>query len=173
MRMPKSRAYNFYRKGKELPMSKKLVAYFSATGTTKRAAEKLAQKTGADLYEIKPAEPYSSADLNWNDKGSRSSKEMNDLRSRPALADTNAPIADHDVIYLGFPVWWYVAPRIINTFLEAYDFSGKTIVVWVTSGGSGLGRTVPELETCVSDATFIAGGRITGSASIDDIANKI
>ena len=127
-------------------MNKKLVAYFSATGTTKRAAESLAKEAGANLYEIRPAEPYTSADLNWNDKASRSSKEMNDLTCRPALADTEAPIADYDTIYLGFPVWWYVAPRIINSFLEASDFSGKNIVVWVTSGGSGLGRTAPELE---------------------------
>lgn len=147
-------------------MSKKLIAFFSATGTTKRAAEKLSRVVGADLYEIKPAEPYSSADLNWNDKSSRSSREMSDLSSRPALADTNAPVADHDVIYLGFPVWWYVAPRIINTFLEAYDFAGKTIVVWVTSGGSGLGRTVPELEATVPDANFIEGGRMSDAASI-------
>lgn len=152
-------------------MSNKLVAYFSATGVTRRAAEKLAKKAGADLYEIKPKEPYSSEDLNWNDKSSRSSKEMNELSSRPALVDTDAPIEDYDVIYLGFPVWWYVAPRIINTFLESYDFSGKTIVVWATSGGSGLGRTVPELEKCVPDATFIAGGIVTGGASIDKIAD--
>ena len=151
-------------------MSKKLVAYFSATGTTKRAAEQLAREAGADLYEIVPAERYTAADLDWHDKGSRSSQEMNDLASRPALADTDAPVADYDTIYLGFPVWWYVAPRIINTFLEAYDFSGKDVVVWVTSGGSGLGRTVPELEECVPDATFIEGGRVSGSADIQRIA---
>lgn len=147
-------------------MSKKLIAFFSATGTTKRAAEELSRVVGADLYEIKAAEPYSSADLNWNDKSSRSSREMSDLSSRPALADTNAPVADYDVIYLGFPVWWYVAPRIINTFLETYDFTGKTIVVWVTSGGSGLGRTVPELEATAPDANFIEGGRVSDAASI-------
>ena len=152
-------------------MSNKLVAYFSATGTTKQAAEKLAQTAGADLYEIRPAEPYTSADLNWNDKSSRSSKEMNDLSCRPSLADTHAPIESHDVIYLGFPVWWYVAPRIICSFLEAYDFTGKTIVVWVTSGGSGLGRTVPELEQCAPGATFIAGVRVNGDSAITTIAD--
>ena len=152
-------------------MSNKLVAYFSATGTTKRAAEKLASMTGADLYEISPAEPYTAADLNWNDKSSRSSKEMNDLSCRPGLADADAPIESHDIIYLGFPVWWYVAPRIINSFLEAYDFSGKTIVVWVTSGGSGLGRTVPELEQCAPDATFVPGGRISGDSSVAAVAD--
>ena len=151
-------------------MSNKLVAYFSATGTTKRAAEKLAQEAGADLYEIKPAQPYSSADLNWNDKSSRSSVEMNDLSCRPELADADAPIAKHDVIYLGFPVWWYVAPRLINSFLEAYDFAGKTVVVWATSGGSGLGRTVPELEEGTPDATLIEGGIANNPGAIVNIA---
>lgn len=151
-------------------MSNKLVAYFSASGTTKQAAEKLAKEAGADIYEIAPAIPYTSADLNWNDKTSRSSIEMNELSSRPELADRDAPIAEHDIIYLGFPVWWYVAPRIINSFLEAYDFTGKTVIVWVTSGGSGLGRTVPELEDCVPGVNFIEGGRVTGEASIAEIA---
>lgn len=151
-------------------MSNKLVAYFSATGTTRKAAEEMARVAGADIYEIKPADPYSSADLNWNDNTSRSSREMDDLSSRPELADIDAPIEGHDIIYLGFPVWWYVAPRIINSFLEAYDFTGKTIIVWVTSGGSGLGRTVPELEQCVPGATFIEGGRVTDAASIEKIA---
>ena len=151
-------------------MSKKLVAYFSATGTTKRAAEKLAQMVGADLYEIAPAEPYTSADLDWHDKSSRSSKEMNDLSCRPALADTDAPIADYDTIYLGFPVWWYVAPRLINSFLEANDFGGKDVVVWATSGGSGLGRTVPELEECVPGVNFIEGGTANSAGAIERIA---
>lgn len=151
-------------------MSNKLVAYFSATGTTRKAAEEMARVASADIYEIKPADPYSSADLNWNDNTSRSSREMDDLSSRPELADTDAPIESHDIIYLGFPVWWYVAPRIINSFLEAYNFTGKTVIVWVTSGGSGLGRTVPELEQCVPGATFIEGGRVTDAASIAKIA---
>ena len=152
-------------------MNKKLVAYFSATGTTARVAEQLAQEAGADLYEIVPAQPYTAADLDWHDKSSRSSQEMKDLACRPALADSDAPVEDYDTIYLGFPVWWYVAPRIVNTFLEAYDLTGKNIVVWVTSGGSGLGRTVPELEECVPSATFIEGGRVSGSADIKRIAS--
>ena len=106
-------------------MSKTLVAYFSASGTTKRTAERLAQAAGADLYEIKPAVPYTSADLNWMDKKSRSTIEMQNPSSRPELADKDADIASHDRIFLGFPIWWYVAPTIINTFLESYDFSGK------------------------------------------------
>lgn len=151
-------------------MGRKLVAYFSATGTTKRAAEELARIADADIYEIAPAAPYTSADLNWTDKTSRSSKEMNDLSCRPDLADRNAPIADHDTIYLGFPVWWYVAPRIINSFLESYDFNGKDVVVWATSGGSGLGKTVAELEECVPGAHFIEGGRVSGPSEMARIA---
>lgn len=115
-------------------MSKTLVAYFSASGTTKRTAERLAQAAGADLYEIKPAVPYTSADLNWMDKKSRSTIEMQDPSSRPELADKDADIASHDRIFLGFPIWWYVAPTIINTFLESYDFSGKEIILFATSG---------------------------------------
>lgn len=153
-----------------LTMSKKLVAFFSATGTTKRVAEKLAQEADADLYEIKPEVPYTSADLNWTDKTSRSTVEMHDLSSRPALADTDAPIKDYDVIYLGFPVWWYVAPRLIDSFLEAYDFAEKDIIVWVTSGGSGLGKTVPELEGLAPNANFIEGGRVTDEGSIARVA---
>ena len=108
-------------------MSKTLVAYFSASGTTKHAAERLAAATGSDLYAIKPAVPYTSADLNWQDKQSRSSVEMNDPSSRPELADADADIAAYDRIFLGFPIWWYTAPHIIRTFLESYDFAGKTI----------------------------------------------
>ena len=126
-------------------MRKTLVAYFSASGVTRRVAEKLAAATGSDLYEIKPAEPYTRADLNWQDKRSRSSVEMNDPSSRPALADHAADVAGYDRIYLGFPIWWYTAPHIIRTFLESYDFAGKAIVIFATSGGSGLGQTAAEL----------------------------
>ena len=126
-------------------MRKTLVAYFSASGVTRRVAEKLAAATGSDLYEIKPAEPYTRADLNWQDKRSRSSVEMNDPSSRPALADHAADVAGYDRIYLGFPIWWYTAPHIIRTFLESYDFAAKTIVLFATSGGSGLGQTAAEL----------------------------
>ena len=120
-------------------MSRKLVAYFSASGTTAAAAKTLAEAAGADLYEIKPQTPYTRADLDWMNKKSRSSVEMNDRSFRPPLLDRDAPVADCDVIFLGFPIWWYVAPTIINTFLESYDFSGKTIVLFATSGGSGFG----------------------------------
>ena len=130
-------------------MSKTLVAYFSASGVTARAAKNLAKAAGADLYEILPTVPYTSADLDWNDKKSRSSLEMNDPSSRPELKDHAAPIAEHETIFLGFPIWWYTAPAIIKTFLEAYDFTGKRIVLFATSGGSGLGRTAEELaDSC-------------------------
>ena len=123
-------------------MSKTLVAYFSAGGTTAKVAENLADVANADLYEIRPAVPYTQADLNWMDKKSRSSVEMNDKSSRPALADKDADISSYDKILLGFPIWWYVAPTIINSFLESYDFSGKKIVLFATSGGSGFARAV-------------------------------
>ena len=127
-------------------MSRVLVAYFSASGVTAKVAKNLASAAGADLYEIKPAVPYSRADLNWMDKQSRSSVEMRDKSSRPALADTDAKIVDYDTIFIGFPIWWYIAPTIINTFLEAYDFSGKKIVLFATSGGSGFGKAVQSLQ---------------------------
>ena len=141
-------------------MSKTLVAYFSASGTTARIAKELAQAAGADTYEIRPAVPYTKADLNWMDKKSRSSIEMNDKSSRPALADQNADIAAYDTILLGFPIWWYVAPTIINTFLESYDFSGKKIVLFATSGGSGFGRTVAGLKPSVAADTVITEGKL-------------
>ena len=142
-------------------MSKKsLVAYFSASGVTARAAKTLAEAAGADLYEIKPKTPYTKADLNWMDKNARSSIEMNDPSSRPEIADQNADIASYDGIFLGFPIWWYVAPTIINTFLESYDFSGKTIVLFATSGGSGLGKTVEKLKPSVSDTAVIVEGKM-------------
>lgn len=139
-----------------------LVAYFSATGTTARAAKTLAAAVGADLYEIRPAVPYTSADLNWMDKGSRSSREMQDKHSRPALADTDAPVASHDVIFLGFPVWWYVAPTLLNTFLEAYDFTGKTIVLFATSGGSNLGKSAAGLRPSAPGAKIVDGRMLNG-----------
>ena len=134
-----------------------LVAYFSATGTTAKAAKALANAVGGELYEIRPAVPYTSADLNWMDKNSRSSVEMKEAGSRPALADTDAPVAGHDVIFLGFPVWWYVAPTILNTFLEAYDFTGKTIVLFATSGGSGLGKSADGLRSSAPGAKIVDG----------------
>ena len=150
-------------------MSNRLVAYFSASGTTARVAKNLAQAAGADLYEIKPAVPYTSADLNWMDKKSRSTVEMNDRSFRPPLADTDAPIAGHDTILLGFPIWWYVAPTIINTFLESYDFSGKTIVLFATSGGSGFGKTVASLAPSCPGATMKEGRLLNGNPSQADL----
>lgn len=140
-----------------------LFAYFSATGTTAKAAKALAKAVGGDLYEIKPAVPYTSADLDWTNKSSRSSLEMKDANSRPALADTNAPVAGHDVIFLGFPVWWYVAPTILNTFLEAYDFRGKTIVLFATSGSSGLGKSAAGLRPSAPGAKIVDGRMLNGS----------
>ncbi|MBM6885504.1 flavodoxin [Pseudoflavonifractor phocaeensis] len=139
-----------------------LVAYFSATGTTAKAAKALANAVDGALYEIKPAVPYTSADLNWMDKSSRSSVEMKDAHSRPALADTGAPVSGHDVIFLGFPVWWYVAPTILNTFLEAYDFTGKTIVLFATSGGSGLGKSADGLRPSAPGAKIMDGRMLNG-----------
>ena len=144
-------------------MKKTLVAYFSASGTTKAAAEKLAAVTGSDLYEIKPSEPYTDDDLNWQNQRSRSSVEMNDPSSRPELADKNADIGDYDKIFLGFPIWWYTAPHIIRSFLESYDFTGKTIVLFATSGGSGLGQTARELAPSCPGAKLVAGGLLNGN----------
>ena len=139
-----------------------LVAYFSASGTTAKAAKVLASAADANLYEIKPAVPYTRADLNWMDKRSRSSVEMNDKQSRPALADTDAPVTGHDVIFLGFPIWWYTAPTIINTFLESYDFTGKTIVLFATSGGSGLGKSAAGLRSSAPGAKILDGRLLNG-----------
>ena len=143
-------------------MKKALVAYFSASGVTARAAKALAQAAGADLYEIRPAVPYTKADLNWMDKSSRSSVEMNNRSSRPALADGDAKIADYDVVFLGFPIWWYVAPTLINTFLEQYDFAGKTIVLFATSGGSGLGKSAAGLRSSAPGAKILDGRMLNG-----------
>lgn len=143
-------------------MSKKLVAYFSASGTTKKAAERLAKAAGADLFEIKPTIPYTSADLNWMDKKSRSSVEMNDPDSRPEIAETMPNMADYDTVFIGFPIWWYVAPHIIHTFLESYDFTGKTLVPFATSGGSGMGKTVDELRKLRPNADWKAGKLVNG-----------
>lgn len=141
-------------------MGKMLVAYFSASGVTRKAAETLAEAVGADLYEIRAEIPYSKADLNWNNKASRSSVEMNDKSCRPDLLDHNAEIEMYDLIFLGFPIWWYTAPRIISTFLESYDFAGKKIVLFATSGGSGFGKTLDDLNSSISDKATITEGRI-------------
>lgn len=148
-------------------MSKKLVAYFSASGVTAGLAKKLAAAVDADIYEIKPAVPYTSADLDWQNKQSRSSVEMSDLSSRPALADSSANIAGYDVIFIGFPIWWYVAPTIINTFLESYDFSGKTVVPFATSGSSGIGETNKKLLPSLSDTAILKEGKVLKSSIPD------
>lgn len=137
-------------------MIMKLVAYFSATGTTKKAAEKIAAQIGADIFEIAPEVAYTKADLNWMDKKSRSSIEMSDKSIRPKMNGASVDISKYDEIYIGFPVWWYVAPTIINTFLESYDFTGKTIKLFATSGGSGFGKTIDELQPSAKGATIEA-----------------
>lgn len=141
-------------------MSKKLVAFFSASGSTRKLSNTLAEILSADTYEIKPETPYTGKDLNWNNSQSRSSVEMADINSRPVLADKSAKIADYDTIFLGFPIWWYVAPHIINSFLESYDFSGKTIVIYATSGGSGFGETLSQLKTSCADSTLWVQGKV-------------
>ena len=141
-------------------MSKKLVAYFSASGTTAKVAKTLAVAADAVLYEIKPAVPYTKADLNWMDKKARSTVEMNDRASRPAIADRNARVENYDTVFVGFPIWWYVAPTIINTFLESYDFSNKTVILFATSGGSGFGQAVAGLRVSVPASCVIREGKI-------------
>ena len=151
-------------------MSKKLVAYFSATGRTAKVAKLLAEVLGADIFEIQPKAPYTKADLNWLNKKSRSSVEMNNKSIRPEIAESNVQIAEYDVIFLGFPIWWYVAPTIINTFLESSDFSGKKIILFATSGGSKFGKTVEELKVSVSaDTEIIEGKLLNGRQSIASV----
>lgn len=155
-------------------MSRKLVAYFSASGVTAKAAELLADAAGADVYQIEPAVEYTQADLNWMDKTSRSSVEMNNKKLRPAMVDTDAKIEEYDTIFLGFPIWWYVAPTIVNTFLEKYDFSGKKIILFATSGGSGFGKTVEELEVSVSgDAQVIEGKLLNGAQTLASVSEWV
>ena len=151
-------------------MSKKLVAYFSASGTTKKAAEHLAKAAAADLFEIKPAVPYSRADLDWTNKKSRSSIEMQNPDSRPAIAEQLSNIEDYDTIFIGFPIWWYVAPTIIDTFVESYDFSGKTIIPFATSGGSGMRKTVEVLQTLCPTANC-KGGKMLNHISDIELQN--
>ena len=138
-------------------MNKTLVAYFSASGTTRKIAEMIAEVGDFSLYEITPKELYTSDDLNWMNKKSRSSVEMSNKKIRPEITDTDAHIKDYDTIILGFPIWWYVAPTIVNTFLEKYDFSGKKIVLFATSGGSGFGNTVKELKPSAPGAEIVEG----------------
>jgi len=148
-------------------MSKKLVAYFSAGGVTENAAKQLAAVTGADLHEIAPAQPYTSADLNWMNKKSRSSVEMNDPASRPALTEEHTALTAYDTVYIGFPIWWGVAPHAVNTFIENNDLSGKTVVIFATSGGSGLGPAVRDLQKRYPALDIRAGQLIRGRVTKD------
>ncbi len=154
-------------------MSKRLVAFFSASGSTARLANTLAVAANATLYEIKPAVPYERRDLNWMDKKSRSTVEMQDPNCRPALADTAAPVADADVVFLGFPIWWYREPSIIDSFLDAYDFSGKAIVPFFTSGGSQLGDGQGRIETLAKGAKVLNGRRFSARASESELKDWI
>ena len=151
---------------------KTLVAYFSATNTTKRVAKELSARLGCDLYEIKPIEPYTDADLNWMDKQSRSSLEMKDKSSRPAIVTGDVDLSPYDRILIGYPVWWYTAPTVINTFLEAYDFSGKEIILWATSGGSGLGRAKDDLAKSTT-ATIKNGAILNTTAQLESFVKEI
>lgn len=156
-------------------MSKKLVAYFSASGVTKAAAERLAKAVGADLFEIKPKTPYTKADLDWTNKNSRSSVETNNPNCRPEIAEKLLDISGYDTVFIGFPIWWYVAPKIIDTFVESYDFSGKTLVPFATSGGSGMGRTVDVLKKLCPSANWKSGKVVNGMSekALADWANTL
>lgn len=147
-------------------MNKILIAYFSASGETAKLAKTLSAVTGGDLFEIRPETAYTSADLNWMDKKSRSTVEMQDKSSRPAIAAPCSNLADYDMIFVGFPIWWYVAPTIINTFLESGDFSGKKIVLFATSGGSEFGKTVANLKDSAPGAMIVEGKLLNGTQSV-------
>ena len=150
---------------------KALVAYFSASGSTGRVARTIAEVTGGELFEIKPETEYKPADLNWNDPKSRSSVEMNDEKSRPAIAGKVEDMAQYDTVFIGFPIWWYQAPRIIQTFLESADFSGKTVIPFATSGGSGMGKTVELLRSsCAPDTRWNEGKRLSSHASAQEVS---
>lgn len=151
-------------------MGRKLVAYFSASGVTAKVAETLAEAIGADIYEIAPEVPYTKADLDWMDKKSRSTLEMNDPVSRPSINGKRDNMADYDTVFVGFPIWWYVAPTIINTFLESYDLTGKTIVPFATSGGSGMGKTNEHLAPICKGAKLLDGKVFNGSVGHQELA---
>jgi len=151
-------------------MSRKLVTYFSASGITAKVAESLSDAIGADLFEIVPKVRYTKADLDWRDKTSRSTIEMNDPASRPEMESYRDNIADYDVVFVGFPIWWYVAPTIINTFLESHDLRGKTIVPFATSGGSGMGKTNDALKPSCKEATLLEGKVFKATVTKDELA---
>lgn len=154
--------------------NKPLVVYFSATGTTKQVASNLAKALNSDIYEIKPLVPYTSKDLDWTNKTSRSSLEMDNKNSRPEIAEDDFSVKDYDTVFLGFPIWWGTAPRIVQTFLEKQDFSNKTIIIFATSGSSGLGKTDQDLKPSVSDSAKIIKGKILNhNPSIDELTKWI
>ncbi len=148
---------------------KALVAYFSAGGVTAGLAKRLADAIQAPVYEIRPAVPYTQADLDWRNKQSRSTLEMQDKTCRPALADTEAPVADADVIFVGYPVWWYREPSVIDSFLSAYDFTGRKIVLFATSGSSGIGPEAPARAAEISKTEVLPGKRFSANASADEL----
>lgn len=150
-----------------------LVAYFSASGVTKRTAEALAVAAGADIYEIRPEVLYTREDLNWSNKQSRSSREMNDPASRPALSDTGAAVEEYDAVFVGFPVWWYDAPMLIRTFLEAYDFLGKAVIPFATSGGSGIGDCEKKLHQQYPTINWKQGKLLNGRQSKEQLSKWI
>lgn len=153
-------------------MRKRLVAYFSASGTTKKVAEKIAKSINSDLFEITPKVAYTKDDLNWMDKKSRSSMEMRDKKFRPEILDVDIDMNLYDEIILGFPIWWYVAPTTVNTFLEKYNFSGKSIILFATSGGSGFGNTMRELKPSAPDS-IITEGKIFNNVTSQQISEWI
>ena len=157
----------------ESKMSKTLVAYFSASGVTEKVAVNLSKALGSDLYKIEPKVPYLAADLNWQSSKSRSSLEMKDKSSRPEIVDTDAEIEKYDTIFLGFPIWWYTAPTIVNTFLEKYDFSEKTIILFATSGGSGFCSSLKDLKKSVSDTSVIKEGKLFGGSAKEEIKDWV
>lgn len=154
-------------------MSRKLVAFFSASGVTAKVAEKLADTIGADLFAIEPEVPYTKADLDWMDKNSRSTVEMNDPASRPAIARKRDNMDEYDTVFVGFPIWWYVAPTIINTFLESYELAGKTIIPFATSGGSGMGKTNEKLLPSCKGAKLMEGKVLKAKVSVDEVATWV
>jgi flavodoxin len=149
--------------------SKVLVAYFSATGTTEGVAEYIANGLNADIYEIVPEDPYTDADLDYNDNNSRTTIEMNDPDARPAISGSVENMGQYDIVFIGYPIWWGDAPRIVSTFVESYDFSGKTIVPFCTSGGSGIGSSASNLEGLTSGAEWLSGRRLNGGDSQDTV----
>jgi flavodoxin len=157
----------------EMPTNEVLVAYFSATGTTKRVAEKIAELTGADIYEIVPKNPYSDADLNWHDNNSRTTKEMDDPNVRPEIGSIDISLEQYKTIYLGYPIWWGDAPRIMATFVEKYNFDGKKVIPFCTSGGSGIGRSGSNLGTLAGSGSFANGERLNSGADTNNIQNFI